>query len=154
MPDASDLPEIHDQRRPTNPDSYATITACVRSRTPSSAGTAPTWDLTVSAPTAGRLSVPPALLDHMDSAKCLTPIDELCAREFPAEHGRTDVGTGGPGYLTVALETSGDLYEDDGGERERTEACFEADRDAVGTGSGSGGGLLGRSAWTALSSVP
>ncbi|MER6267082.1 hypothetical protein [Streptomyces sp900105755] len=68
----------------------------------------------------------------MDIAKCLARIDELCAREFPAEHGRTDAGTGGPGYLTTELETSGDFYEAEGGEREETEARFEADRDALG----------------------
>ncbi|MGY5050317.1 hypothetical protein ACWDE0_32670 [Streptomyces sp. 900105755] len=61
----------------------------------------------------------------MDIAKCLALIDELCARE-------TDVGTGGPGYLMAALETSGDFYEDDGSEWEETEARFEADRDALG----------------------
>ncbi|MFK0286401.1 hypothetical protein ACIQVL_38870 [Streptomyces sp. NPDC090499] len=68
----------------------------------------------------------------MDIAKCLALIDELCAREFPAEHGRTDAGTGGPGYLTATLETSGDFYEDEEGEREETEARFEAYRDALG----------------------
>ncbi|MFF7471995.1 hypothetical protein [Streptomyces sp. NPDC008092] len=68
----------------------------------------------------------------MDIAKCLALIDELCAGEFPTEHGRTEVGTGGPGYLTAVLETSGDFYEDDGSERAETEARFEADRDALG----------------------
>lgn len=82
--------------------------------------------------TGRQLSVVPGLLDHMDIANCLAVIDQLCAREFPAEHGRTDVGTGGPGYLTAALETSGDFHEDDGTEREETEAQFEADRDALG----------------------
>ncbi|GHI09385.1 hypothetical protein AQI88_31955 [Streptomyces cellostaticus] len=68
----------------------------------------------------------------MDIANHLAVIDRLCAREFPAEHGRTDVGTGGPGYLIAELQTSGDFYEDDGTEREETQAQYEADRDALG----------------------
>ncbi|MER6036968.1 hypothetical protein ACIRU2_32505 [Streptomyces sp. NPDC101169] len=67
----------------------------------------------------------------MDIANCLALIERLCAREFPAEHGRTDVGTGGPGYLMAALRTSGDLQGDDGAERETVEAQYEADRDAL-----------------------
>lgn len=78
------------------------------------------------------LSVVAALLDHMDIAQWLTVIDRLCAREFPAEHGRTDVGTGGPGYFIAELRTSGDFYEDGGGERDETEAQFEAERDGLG----------------------
>ncbi|MEU1402935.1 hypothetical protein ABZ471_11330 [Streptomyces sp. NPDC005728] len=68
----------------------------------------------------------------MDIANHLAVIDRLCAREFPAAHDRTDVGTGGPGYLMAELQTSGDFYEDDGTEREETEALYEADRDALG----------------------
>ncbi|MFF8972654.1 hypothetical protein [Streptomyces sp. NPDC014995] len=67
----------------------------------------------------------------MDIARCLATIDLLCARDFPAEHGRTDVGTGGPGYLVAELQTSGDFWEDDGTERERTEEQYEADRDGL-----------------------
>jgi hypothetical protein len=68
----------------------------------------------------------------MDIAKCLAVIDELCAREFPAEHGRIDVGEGGPGYLIAELAMSEDFYEDGGSDRDETEAQFEADRDALG----------------------
>jgi hypothetical protein len=68
----------------------------------------------------------------MDIANHLAVIDRLCARRFPAEHGRTDVGTGGPGYLIAELETSGDFYEDCGTEREETQEQYEADRDALG----------------------
>ncbi|MFI1071102.1 hypothetical protein [Streptomyces puniciscabiei] len=68
----------------------------------------------------------------MDIANHLAVIDQLCDRVFPAEHGRTDVGMGGPGYLIAELRTSGDFHEDDGTEREETEAQYEADRDALG----------------------
>lgn len=67
----------------------------------------------------------------MDIARCLATIDLLCARDFPSEHGRTDVGTGGPGYLVAELRTSGDFWEDDGTEREGTEEQYEADRDGL-----------------------
>ena len=39
----------------------------------------------------------------MDIAKDLALIDLLCSREFPAEHGRSDIGMGGPGYHMVPL---------------------------------------------------
>ncbi|KOV57095.1 hypothetical protein [Streptomyces sp. MMG1121] len=68
----------------------------------------------------------------MDITNHLAVIDLLCDREFPAEHGRTDDGTGGPGYLIAELQTSGDFYDDGGSEREETEAQYEADRDALG----------------------
>ncbi|MCS0600741.1 hypothetical protein NX794_05780 [Streptomyces sp. LP11] len=67
----------------------------------------------------------------MDIANQLALIDRLCAREFPAERGRTDVGTGGPGYLTAELLHSGDPGEADAADREETEAQYEADRDAL-----------------------
>ncbi len=35
--------------------------------------------------------------------KDLTLVDLLCTREFPAEHGSTDEGAGGPGYLMARL---------------------------------------------------
>jgi hypothetical protein len=68
----------------------------------------------------------------MDITHWLATIDLLCARDFPAEHGRTDVGTGGPGYHIAELQTSGDFWEDDGTEREETEAQYECDRDGLG----------------------
>ncbi|WP_250400211.1 hypothetical protein [Streptomyces cellostaticus] len=68
----------------------------------------------------------------MDIVNCLAVIERLCEREFPAEHGRTDTGTGGPGYLMAELRTSGDFHEDDGTERQTARAQYEADRDALG----------------------
>ncbi|MEU2285211.1 hypothetical protein ABZ614_25260 [Streptomyces sp. NPDC013178] len=67
----------------------------------------------------------------MDIARWLATIDLLCARDFPAEHGRTDVGTGGPGYLVAELQTSDDFWEDDGTQWEETEAQYDADRDGI-----------------------
>ncbi|MEU2553929.1 hypothetical protein ABZ589_19970 [Streptomyces sp. NPDC013313] len=67
----------------------------------------------------------------MDIANCLALIERLCVREFPAEHGRTDVGTGGPGYLIAALAAGGDRHEDNGADRETARAQYEADRDAL-----------------------
>ncbi|MES4889347.1 hypothetical protein [Streptomyces sp. NPDC096012] len=67
----------------------------------------------------------------MDIANQLAVIDRLCARGFPAEHGRTDVGTGGPGYLIAPLQSGDDFPEDDGAGREEAEAQYEADRDAL-----------------------
>ncbi|MEU9473014.1 hypothetical protein AB0D78_41980 [Streptomyces avermitilis] len=42
----------------------------------------------------------------MTIEQCLATIDLLCSRPFPAEHGRTDVGSGGPGYHVAELGTS------------------------------------------------
>ncbi|MGW2049757.1 hypothetical protein ACWCPF_31925 [Streptomyces sp. NPDC001858] len=67
----------------------------------------------------------------MDIARCLATVDLLCTREFPEEHGRTDLGPGGPGYLVAELQTSGEFWEADGTEREETEAQYEADRDGL-----------------------
>ncbi|MFF3914424.1 hypothetical protein ACFYZB_13195 [Streptomyces sp. NPDC001852] len=67
----------------------------------------------------------------MDIAKCLTVIDLLCARGFPADHSRTEHGESGPGFHMAALRTSGDFWEDDGTEREETAAQYEADREAL-----------------------
>ncbi|MFI0808612.1 hypothetical protein [Streptomyces echinatus] len=67
----------------------------------------------------------------MDIAKCLTLIDLLCAREFPAAYGRTEHGESGPGYHIAALQTSQDFWDVHDGEREETEAQYDADRDAL-----------------------
>ncbi|GGS75541.1 hypothetical protein [Streptomyces cinerochromogenes] len=67
----------------------------------------------------------------MDIAKCLTLIDLLCAREFPAAYGRTEHGESGPGYHIAALRTSEDFREDDGSARDEAEAQVEADRDGL-----------------------
>ncbi|MFE9017061.1 hypothetical protein ACFYNL_00515 [Streptomyces sp. NPDC007808] len=42
----------------------------------------------------------------MNIARHLALIDELCFRPFPAEHGPSDLGDGGPGHLVVVLESS------------------------------------------------
>ncbi|MFF7975036.1 hypothetical protein [Streptomyces sp. NPDC007905] len=67
----------------------------------------------------------------MDIATCLTRIDLLCAREFPAAHGRSEHGESGPGYHIAVLQTSGDFWEDDGTEWEETAAQYEADLDGL-----------------------
>ncbi|KAB1145380.1 hypothetical protein F7R91_19595 [Streptomyces luteolifulvus] len=67
----------------------------------------------------------------MDIAHWLATVDLLCTRDFPAEHGRTDVGTGGPGYHIAELLTSGDFWEDDGTEWEETETQYECNRDGL-----------------------
>jgi hypothetical protein len=67
----------------------------------------------------------------MDLAHWLTTIDLLCTRDFPAEPGRTDGGTGGPGYLIAELRTSGDFSDYDGARWEETADQYEADRDGL-----------------------
>lgn len=54
MPGTLSLPRARIGRAATNPDWYAEITACARSRTPSLAGTPLTWDFAVSSPTPDR----------------------------------------------------------------------------------------------------
>ncbi|MFC8090081.1 hypothetical protein [Streptomyces sp. NPDC057301] len=63
----------------------------------------------------------------MNIARHIALIDELCFRPFPAEHGPSDVGDGGPGYHVVVLERS----EDDCGTRAATVEQFEKYRDAL-----------------------
>lgn len=51
----------------------------------------------------------------MDIAEDLALTDQLCAREFPAKRGRTDVATGGPGWFMAELRAGSwhspeDLY--------------------------------------------
>ncbi|MEU6591373.1 hypothetical protein ABZ923_19485 [Streptomyces sp. NPDC046881] len=67
----------------------------------------------------------------MDIVQCLTLIDLLCDREFPAAHGRTEHGESGPGYHIAALQTSEDFWDGDGSTREETAAQYEADRDGL-----------------------
>lgn len=67
----------------------------------------------------------------MDNAQHLAVIDQLCARAFPAQRGRTDVGTAGPGYFIAELMTSHGLREGDPGERAPTVADFHAVKDRV-----------------------
>ncbi|MFI1438241.1 hypothetical protein [Streptomyces fructofermentans] len=67
----------------------------------------------------------------MTTAKHLGTIELLCSRDFPAEHGRSDVGTSGPGFHIAELATSDDFWEDDGTRREETAAQYEYDRDGL-----------------------
>lgn len=67
----------------------------------------------------------------MSIAQHLAVIDRLCSEDYPAEPGRSDVGTAGPGYHLAELQTSGDFWEDDGTGWEETEDQYEADRDAL-----------------------
>ncbi|BAC74786.1 hypothetical protein AQJ43_19385 [Streptomyces avermitilis] len=62
----------------------------------------------------------------MTIEQCLATIDLLCARPFPAEHGRTDVGSGGPGYHIAELGTSDGYGAEDCWDRAETaEECYE-----------------------------
>ncbi|MGW5867686.1 hypothetical protein ACWFRJ_36725 [Streptomyces sp. NPDC055239] len=67
----------------------------------------------------------------MSTAQHLAAIDLLRSREFPAEHGRSHGGFGGPGYHVAELLTSDDFWEDDGTEWEATEEQYEAERDGL-----------------------
>lgn len=67
----------------------------------------------------------------MSTAEHLAAIDLLRSREFPAEHGRSPCGVGGPGYHIAELLTSGDFWEDDGTEWETTSDQYDAERDAL-----------------------
>lgn len=60
----------------------------------------------------------------MDIERYLAAIDELCSRPFPAEHGMSDVGIAGPGYLIAELATSHGLSTADAVERVRTAEDF------------------------------
>jgi hypothetical protein len=72
-----------------------------------------------------------ALLDVMSTAQHLAAIDLLRSREFPAEHGRSSCGTGGPGYHVAELLTSADFWEDDGTQREAAADQYDAERDGL-----------------------
>jgi hypothetical protein len=67
----------------------------------------------------------------MSTASHLTRIDLLCARDFPAEHGWSELGTGGPGYHVAELTAGGGLQDDDPALRHAAEAQYEAERDGV-----------------------
>ncbi|MFF1694998.1 hypothetical protein ACFVXC_15405 [Streptomyces sp. NPDC058257] len=67
----------------------------------------------------------------MSTAQHLAAIDLLRSREFPAEHGRSHGGLGGPGYHIAELLTSDGFWEDDGTEWEATEEQYEAERDGL-----------------------
>ena len=66
----------------------------------------------------------------MNIAQHVAVIDELCVRPFPAEHGPSDVGFGGPGHHVAVLHTGGGP----GGDPAQwavTADQFEKDRDAL-----------------------
>ncbi|WRZ94291.1 hypothetical protein OHB54_37755 [Streptomyces sp. NBC_01007] len=67
----------------------------------------------------------------MTIARHLAVIDRLCSEDFPSEHSRSDVGSGGPGYRIAESVTSEDFWEADGAAREETEEQYEADRDGL-----------------------
>ncbi|MEU6990448.1 hypothetical protein ABZ953_07265 [Streptomyces sp. NPDC046465] len=67
----------------------------------------------------------------MSTAQHLAAIDLLRSREFPAEHGRSECGSEGPGFHLAELLTSGSFWEDDGTLREATEEQYEAEREAL-----------------------
>ena len=71
------------------------------------------------------------LLDFMTTEQHVATIDELCVREFPAAHGWSDVGAGGPGYHLVVLETTYGFGEGDGSGREEIADQFSAYRESV-----------------------
>lgn len=77
------------------------------------------------------MSVAAALLGVMSTAELLAAIDLLRSREFPAEHGRSPSGVGGPGYHIAELLTSGDFWQDDGTEWEATSDQYDAERDGL-----------------------
>jgi hypothetical protein len=61
----------------------------------------------------------------------LATIDLLCAREFPARRGESDLDCGGPGFHITALAASVGLGTGDGSERERTAEDFDAWKEAI-----------------------
>ncbi|MEU6767346.1 hypothetical protein ABZ916_33195 [Streptomyces sp. NPDC046853] len=67
----------------------------------------------------------------MSTAQHLAAIDLLRSREFPAEHGRSQDGDGGPGYRIAELMTSDGFWEDDGTRWEATADQYEAERDGL-----------------------
>ncbi|GHJ39111.1 hypothetical protein [Streptomyces sp. TS71-3] len=69
----------------------------------------------------------------MSTVPHLATIDALLAREFPAEHGTSDLGIGGPGYFIRELRTEGAAGDASGcGLRELAEEQCEAERDGLG----------------------
>ncbi|RVU23829.1 hypothetical protein EOT10_17375 [Streptomyces antnestii] len=71
----------------------------------------------------------------MSTAQHLATIDLLRSREFPAEHGRSDAGAGGPGYHIAELATRdrpGDDGDDEGyGDAAGAQEQTVADRDGL-----------------------
>ncbi|WP_328497777.1 hypothetical protein OHS59_37540 [Streptomyces sp. NBC_00414] len=67
----------------------------------------------------------------MTTERHLATIDELCVRDFPAAHGWSDVGAGGPGYHLVVLETTRGFGTGDRSGREEIADQFAAYREGV-----------------------
>ncbi|MEI5102415.1 hypothetical protein RB200_32835 [Streptomyces sp. PmtG] len=67
----------------------------------------------------------------MSSAEDIATIDLLRARDFPAAHGRSDVGRAGPGFHIAELRTRESVEDDDGTAFAATEEQYEAERDAL-----------------------
>ncbi|MEJ1198607.1 MULTISPECIES: hypothetical protein [unclassified Streptomyces] len=67
----------------------------------------------------------------MDIARHIALIDELCFRPFPAEHGPSTGGAGGPGHFVAVLESSHGLRGGDQGERAVTVEQYEKYRDGL-----------------------
>ncbi|WP_369214088.1 hypothetical protein [Streptomyces flavofungini] len=67
----------------------------------------------------------------MSTAQHLAVIDLLRSRDFPAEHGRSECGSEGPGYHIAELLTSDTFWEDDGTRWTLTEEQYEAERDGL-----------------------
>ncbi|MFG3661835.1 hypothetical protein [Streptomyces sp. NPDC047706] len=63
----------------------------------------------------------------MNIARCLDTIDRLCSRPFPAEHGWSDVGRGGPGYFVAEWGAA----DPDCVQGERTADDVEAFREGI-----------------------
>ena len=51
----------------------------------------------------------------MSITQHLALIERLCSAEFPAEPGRSDSGTGGPGHHVAARDFTRPMHEDDRG---------------------------------------
>lgn len=66
----------------------------------------------------------------MNIVRCLDTIDRLCSRPFPARHGRSDVGRGGPGYHMAEMGEWG-VTDPDCAQGELTADDVEAFREGI-----------------------
>ncbi|MEU6863986.1 hypothetical protein ABZ924_12020 [Streptomyces sp. NPDC046876] len=67
----------------------------------------------------------------MTTAQHLETIERLRAREFPTEHGRSDVGTSGPGYHLAELGGSRWYGDEDAADRAAHEDQVSAEYEAL-----------------------
>ena len=77
------------------------------------------------------MSVPTALLDHMDSAKYLAAIDSLCVRDLAAADGGSGAYRSGPGYRVESLEVSHGTRTGDASRRMAAVQDFYALRSSI-----------------------